>query len=193
MKYSIPAVIFAGGKSSRMGSDKALLPFDGYATLAEYQYRRLQKYFHQVYLSAKKQKFPFDAPLILDTYTVSSPLVGIVSLFETLDTEAVFILSVDAPFVDTTVIGKLMQLQHEHYDAVIAKTAKGLQPLCGIYRRTILPAAYTALQENNHRLGKLLHGVTSQTVHFEEEKLFSNLNCPDEYENAYKRTLQLVP
>jgi len=37
------AIIFAGGKSSRMGRDKALLPFGGYDTLTEYQYRRLSQ------------------------------------------------------------------------------------------------------------------------------------------------------
>ncbi|HGZ69822.1 MAG TPA: molybdenum cofactor guanylyltransferase, partial [Nitratifractor sp.] len=77
------AVILAGGKSSRMGSDKALLPFGGYPTLAEYQYRRLSILFENVYISTKEDKFDFEAPLILDKEKSSSPLLAAASIFET--------------------------------------------------------------------------------------------------------------
>lgn len=43
MLLDIPCVIFAGGKSSRMGEDKALLPFGNFKTLTQYQLTRLQK------------------------------------------------------------------------------------------------------------------------------------------------------
>jgi len=76
MKYTIPAVIFAGGKSSRMGKDKASLPFGSYDTLAEYQYQRLKKIFSDIYIGSKTDKFDFNAPLILDRYSVSSPMAG---------------------------------------------------------------------------------------------------------------------
>ena len=101
------AVLFAGGKSSRMGRDKSLLPFGGYETLCEYQFQRLQKLFSKVYISTKEQKFGFEAPLILDRYPESSPLIGLLSVFETISEDECFILSVDAPFVDEAVITKL--------------------------------------------------------------------------------------
>jgi len=186
MKYTMPAIIFAGGKSSRMGRDKALLPFAGYTTLSEYQYRRLKHYFQHVYLSTKEEKFHFDAMLIFDRYDINSPLVGLVSLFETLNTEEVFILSVDAPFVNKVVIDRLIETKREHYDAVVAKTSQGLQPLCGIYKRTILPAAKMALKAKNHKLGALLQAVKSRTLLFEDEQLFTNLNHPGDYEKAYQ-------
>jgi len=43
--FDIPCVILCGGKSSRMGEDKALLPFGEYSTLVQYQYERLQSVF----------------------------------------------------------------------------------------------------------------------------------------------------
>jgi molybdopterin-guanine dinucleotide biosynthesis protein A len=190
MKYKMPAVIFAGGKSSRMGKDKALLPFSGYKTLAQYQYERLQKLFEVVYLSAKEDKFDFEAAFIPDRYEISSPLAGIVTVFETLDVEEVFILSVDAPFVNETVINTLMKKKRQEDDTVIAKTQSGLQPLCGIYRHTVLPLAKTALKENRHRLTHLLKEVQSSFVMFEEESLFANLNHPHEYEKALKHLIQ---
>ena len=69
MPYKMPAVLFAGGRSSRMGQDKALLPFAGFKTLSEYQYRRLSEIFEKVYISSKEDKFDFQADILFDTYT----------------------------------------------------------------------------------------------------------------------------
>ena len=181
--YNIPAVIFAGGKSSRMGQDKALLPFANTTTLSQFQYQKLDTLFQTVYLSAKTNKFDFPCQVITDNYEESSPLVGIVSLFESLEVDAVFILSVDAPLVDETVINKLYEVYRENpqVSAVIAKSPKGLEPLCGIYTREILPLAKEYLSTNNHRLTKLLDHSQIKVVHFSSNKPFTNLNTPEEY------------
>ena len=60
MLYDMPMVIFAGGKSSRMGQDKALMPFGKYNSLAQYQCERLSKIFKNIYISSKTNKFDFD-------------------------------------------------------------------------------------------------------------------------------------
>jgi len=181
--FNIPIVIFAGGKSSRMGEDKALLPFASYPTLAQYQYERLQKLFTKVYISSKTNKFNFEAPLILDNYIQSSPLVGIVTIFETLEANEVFVLSVDAPFVNEEIIKTLIESSHSS-SATIAKTKSGKQPLCGVYRRSILKQALKNLKQDNHRLGYLLKQTHSTFIEFEDELMFSNLNHPFEYEEA---------
>ena len=93
MKRSINAVIVAGGKSSRMGQDKSLLPFGTYRTLAEYQHVKLSKLFNKVYISTKEDKFDFECLVVKDIFQVSSPLVGLISIFETLQTDEVFIIS----------------------------------------------------------------------------------------------------
>ncbi len=188
MKYPITAVIFAGGKSSRMGKDKALLPFAGYNTLSEFQYHRLSSFFHQVYISSKKNKFDFDVNIIVDCYDESSPLVGLISIFETLEVDEVFILSVDAPFVNKATITKLLSYEKK-YDAVIAKSSSGVQPLCGIYRRSILSMAQKYLKEENYRLNSLLKAVDTKFVSFEDDTLFTNLNHPHEYESALKKII----
>ena len=65
--FPLPCVIFAGGKSSRMGRDKALLPFGGEPTLAAYQFTRLSPLFPATYLSAKTaEKFSDAMPVIVD-------------------------------------------------------------------------------------------------------------------------------
>ena len=115
------AVIFAGGKSSRMGEDKALLPFGNYPTLTEFQQAKLSTLFDKVYISAKENKFDFDCMVIEDNYIVNSPLVGLISVFETLNVEEVFILSVNEPFVNKETIQKLLSNNESYLDVIIVK------------------------------------------------------------------------
>ena len=187
MIESLDAVIFAGGKSSRMGEDKALLPFAGYSTLAEFQHSRLSKLFKHVAISAKENKFDFDCVVIGDIYKEHSPLVGIISIFETLQVEEVFILSVDAPFVESDTIEKILSCKENDSDAVVAQSPSGVQPLCGLYKKSILPFAQQQLEKNNHRLRDLLRLVNTEYVKFEEDLPFTNLNHPEEYQEALKR------
>jgi len=187
--FSIPCVIFAGGKSSRMGQDKALLPFGGFTSLTEYQYQRLTKLFDNVYISAKENKFSFDAEVIEDTPTdnLYAPTAGFEAMFTKLDHERVFVLSVDTPFVGEKEIRALLKNDNENVDAVIAETATGSHPMCGIYHRSLLPAFKSMLKEDDHRLGKLLKMSKSKFVMFEDEAAFANLNHPHEYEDALKK------
>jgi molybdopterin-guanine dinucleotide biosynthesis protein A len=180
------AVIFAGGKSSRMGKDKALLPFGSYPTLTEFQQTKLNSIFDKVYISAKENKFDFDCMVIEDKYTENSPLVGIISIFETLVAEEAFILSVDAPFVNNETIQRLLEHNQTPLDAVVAQSPNGVQPLCGIYKRSILPLAYAQLAKGNHRLGDLLRLANTLFVKFDEDTPFTNLNHPDEYKKALR-------
>ncbi len=177
------AVIFAGGRSSRMGRDKALLPFGGYDTLTEYQYRRLLPLFERVWLSAKEDKFPFDAPLIPDRYPESSPLVALAAALEQAAHPWVFVLSVDMPQVDAALIDRLHATAHDNpqAQAVIARSSRGLEPLCGLYHRDLLPSVHAQLEEGEHRMQGLLRTHPTFEVPCEREAVFTNLNTPEEY------------
>ena len=183
MMQNSVAVIMAGGKSSRMQRDKALLPFGGESTLIEFQYRRLEKIFAKVYVAAKSNKFGFKVNLIEDRYATSSPLVALISMFESLEVDEVFVLSVDAPFVSQEVIAKLYASRSEEADIIVAESNHGLEPLCAIYRRSFLECAYGALEADNHRLQSLFDTLSVVRVKMEEEA-FLNLNYPAEYEEA---------
>ncbi|HEY9128525.1 MAG TPA: molybdenum cofactor guanylyltransferase MobA, partial [Sulfurovum sp.] len=169
MKKNKNAVIFAGGKSSRMGEDKSLLPFGGYPTLAQYQHAKLSELFDNVYISAKEDKFDFECKVIKDILKETSPLIGLISIFKTLQADEVFILSVDAPFVDEAIIETLFKHDHIMLDVVVAQSPGGIQPLCGIYKRSILPLAYAQLKKGNHRLGDLLDLARTSFVRFEKD------------------------
>lgn len=185
-RFDLSCVIFAGGRSSRMGQDKSLLPFGGYNTLAEYQYRRLSKLFANIYISAKENKFDFVADLIVDSASeaVFAPTAGFDAMFRTLQDERIFVLSVDTPFVGEEEIAAILENDSADLDAVIAQTASGSHPMCGIYHRTLLPSFEKMLREENHRLGQLLKQSKTAYVTFANEEPFANLNHPHEYEAA---------
>lgn len=185
----ISCVLFAGGKSSRMGEDKSLLPFGGLPTLAQYQYERLKKKFPLVAISTKTaDKFDFIADFILDPAAVDfAPTAGFVSCFKTLADERIMVLSVDTPFIDEMIFKSLLEEDEEGLDAVIARTPTGSHPLCGIYHRSLLEEFERMLREGDHRLGKLLSSSKTRYVMFEDEEAFANLNHPHEYQSALSR------
>jgi molybdopterin-guanine dinucleotide biosynthesis protein A len=166
-----------------MGRDKALLPFGGYPTLAEYQYRRLLLLFDQVSLSAKEDKFPFDAPVIPDRHEASSPIVALASVLETMNSEWIFVLSVDMPNVDALLIAQLYAGRdtHPQAHAVIATSSTGCEPLCALYHRDLLPVVLRQLDEDNHRMRSLIATVPSIEIHCARDGVFANLNTPEEY------------
>ncbi|MDD5159910.1 MAG: molybdenum cofactor guanylyltransferase MobA [Sulfuricurvum sp.] len=187
--FSLPCIIFAGGKSSRMGEDKSLLPFGGFSSLSEFQYERLMPLFQSVHISTKSaDKFDFNANFILDPAEVDyAPTAGFVSALRMLDEDRIMVLSVDTPFIDERVFQTLIDADSGELDAVIAKTQTGSHPLCGIYHRSLLKEFERMLAEGDHRLGKLLSNAKTLYVEFSDEEPFANLNHPHEYKDAYER------
>lgn len=179
-------MIFAGGKSSRMGVDKALLPFRGFNTLTEFQLSKFSPYFSNVYISCKsRDKFDFEADFIEDLtiYKDSAPHMGLISAFETLKTDEIFVLSVDAPFFNVKHFKKLYKYLDTH-EAVVAKSPQGNQPLCAIYKKSILPHLKKLTDEKKYRFAHLFEKIDVKFVEFDDEQIFINLNTPEDYEKA---------
>jgi len=188
-KTDIPLIIFAGGKSSRMGEDKSLLPFASYPTLTEYQIDRFKPYFKNIYISCKdKTKFDFHANFIEDIIKdESSPFIGLISAFEKLNSEYIFVLSVDTPFFTYDDFLKLKVNTNNNYQAVVATTQKSYQPLCSIYKRDILKDLYKLHDEKSYKFSFLYDKIRVKFVEFTDEKSFDNLNFPKDYQIALKR------
>jgi molybdopterin-guanine dinucleotide biosynthesis protein A len=182
-KIDIPLVIFAGGKSSRMGRDKSLLPFREYSTLTEYQLRRFDNEFDNIYISCKsKDKFDFVANYIEDCSDTYSPLVAIESIFDYLDCDSFVALSVDTPYISIDTLRLLIENNSLEYIATTAKS-EYIEPLCTIYNRPILPIIKEAIASNHHKLMLLLKDANVVPISKDE---FTNLNYHDDYLEAIK-------
>ncbi len=189
--YDIPCVIFAGGRSSRMGEDKSLLPFGDSKTLTQFQVNRFKPYFNEVFISCKsREKFDFEANFIEDFqhYKDSAPFIGLISVLSQIKQEEVFILSVDTPFFEKSDFLLLFEtMQKKRADAVVAKTQKGMQPLCAIYKKSCIPILEKLITDKKFKFKNLFDKINIAVVDFENESSFSNLNYKEEYKKALKR------
>lgn len=182
----LPCVIMAGGKSSRMGSDKALLPFGGYETLTQYQLSRLSPLFQSLHVSAKnKEKFDFDASFIEDitTYKEHSPLVALLSILQKFQTP-VAVLSVDTPFVSEEIFTRLFEQMDANTDAVIASSPASSHQLCAIYSPRICGNIIAMLERDEHKIRTLFNTINAKFIAFENDEPFLNLNTQIEYAKA---------
>ena len=179
-KIKMPLVLLAGGKSSRMNTNKTLLPFAN-ETLISYQYNRLKPYFQKIYISTKKNQFQFDN-ILFDQYSVYSPLYAIKSIFEQINYKKIFILAVDTPFVTINTIKQIIK-QSDSYDITVAKT-NFRHNLCGVYNKNIISVINQMVKSNNHKLGLLLEQSKTNYILFSDENEFLNLNTLQEYQKA---------
>ena len=169
-----------------MGEDKALLPFGSYKTLTQYQFQRLSQIFQNVYISTKNpKKFTFKAEFIVDEREDNySPLNGFLAIFEQLQADSVFVMSVDTPFISDLEIKKLVEADKANNDATVAQTKEKIHPLCGIYHRSIFQEILRMFVNNRHKLTELLKNTNCSYVSFENERAFLNLNRPSDYQEA---------
>ncbi|MDR2152592.1 MAG: NTP transferase domain-containing protein [Helicobacteraceae bacterium] len=176
----VSAIVLAGGKSERMGANKALLPFGKFATLAEYQYRRLLDcgLFESVSFSLKTPFLPFEAPLILDEIALDAPIAAIVAALKAAKTDRVFALAVDTPFFDE--FEKLLAIDAK---AAIARDTNGAHPLCAIYAKSLSRDFERAIAKGEYAIKAALKNAQIEYVDFDERKLV-NLNFRGDYDRA---------
>ncbi|GAA8321499.1 molybdenum cofactor guanylyltransferase MobA [Helicobacter pylori] len=183
----IPCVLLAGGKSSRFITNniqinKALMPFESYFSLLEYQYTRLLKLFKKVIISAKKS-YELNAPYLLERESdLFSPLFGIYNAFLTLQTPYIFFIPIDTPLVSFESIKALCGVKN--FSVVYAKSPTKEHYLISLWYQNNLNTLSYALKTQNYRLSDLVKNTSSIAMHFNKEEEFLNLNTLKDYELA---------
>lgn len=179
---NIPCVILSGGKSSRMGNDKSLLPFGAENSLAKYQHDKFSKIFQNVYISSKKNKFDFSCEVIYDESEIFSPMVALQSILKRFNNQKVFIVCVDTPLIELSSIMKIVENKDKAEVIICADNLK-THNLCGIFSSDILPKIDEMLENENHKINYLLTKLVDlKIIHFENSHQFSNINTQDDYD-----------
>ena len=183
--FEITCVILSGGKSSRMGEDKSLLPFSSSKTLIEYQYQRLKPYFKDIYISSKNDKFDFidKNSLILDeNKDIYSPILALDTIFNKFQNEKIFLITVDTPLVTIESISELIN-ESKNYDICIAQTEK-THNLCGVFSSNISLSIKSMINNNIHKINYLIKNNKYIILDFPNNIEFMNINNKCEYEDA---------
>lgn len=136
-------VILCGGDSSRMGSDKALLPF-GDECLLEYMVHKYAPHFDRIYLSVNKRgdygHLDLEVTEIPDIYSNAGPMGAILSSLTMIVEDRAFFMSIDTPFLQPALAIHLLEAS-EHYDACSLKLRDSyVDIIAAVYSKACIPA-----------------------------------------------------
>jgi molybdopterin-guanine dinucleotide biosynthesis protein A len=187
------AAILVGGKSSRMGSNKAFLELKG-KTFIELQIDLLREIFDDIFISANtSSEYEYlNLSIFKDVYPGKGPLGGIYTSLINSSSLHTFMLACDMPFIGPELINHLKDLTKE-YDVVIPKSEKGLEPLHAFYSKKCIDPIKRSLEEDNLRITSFFPHVNVKIVELDNLNLsdsfknsIKNLNTRDDYEDVTK-------
>ena len=188
------AVVLAGGKSSRMGRPKAMLPFGGEPLIAQVV-RRLGLLFPDVVVvAAPGQELPeLPATLVRDDVAYQGPVGGISYGLRACGSAAAYVTSCDVPFLSLPLVSHMASRLPGH-DVVVPYWEGRPQPLHAVYRCSVLPLLERQLERGELRPVFLYDRV--RTLRVEEDEIrtvdpdgssFFNMNTPEDYAAARAR------
>jgi molybdenum cofactor guanylyltransferase len=183
----VTGVILVGGKSRRMGRDKAFLPWQG-APLFEQTLSLFKESFERVLLvGGEESRFArYGVGVTPDIYP-GSALGGLYTGLFQVTTPHVFVACCDMPFPSEALLRHLCSLK-DGFDCVVPETAQALEPLFAVYAKTALPAMLELLSSGNFRVYDLYPMLKTRFVRaeelapfMEEGKALLNVNTPEEF------------
>ena len=184
----LSAIILAGGKSSRMGKDKALIEMQG-VPLLQRTANLVQGYANPVYIITpwiERYQRIVSANCYLLRETCPSgetqgPLVGFAQALVHVKTEWVLLLACDLPNLKTVAMEEwLLQLDHV-YDKKVAclpRHEKGWEPLCGFYRSSCLTSLDMYIEGGVRTFQQWLQFNCVQELFVSDRSVLFNCNTP---------------
>jgi len=188
------AIILAGGQSSRMGTNKALLKLNG-KTVIEGIAQSLEKVADEILIVTNT---PADyeflhLPMTEDNFKGMGPLAGIEAGLSASNTEYNLITACDMPFISVDLGNYLLSCLAD-YQAAVPEISGRLHPLFAAYRKDVNEAVIKSLEDNQLRIRHFLHSIHVKIVKNDlleslglpdEEIYFFNMNDRNEYEKAF--------
>lgn len=199
----LTVLILAGGRSTRMGRDKAWLELAG-APLVEQVATRLLPLAREIIFSANDpgafdeliRRLPLPAKVAVDVHGDAGPLAGLHAGLSAATNNLVFAVATDMPFVNRRLV-EVMAVACRQADAVVPRVqVPGFampqpEPLHALYRKSCLPAIEAALNSGRRRVASFLEDV--DVCYLDEDVLrqvdpelrsFRNVNTPDDWAQA---------
>lgn len=180
MKNNITGIILTGGKSSRMGTDKAELPYNG-KKLVEYSIETLRPLCNDIFISSSAPEHrSYALPTIEDEYPNMGPIMGIYSCLKKSKTDLNLVISCDMPHINSEVLSLLLDNSCS-MAKVFTWGAGKVEPLAGLYSKAIIPFIEKQIAEHNYKLMQLLDSSNAAKLELEGHDgsyIFKNMNRP---------------
>lgn len=199
MNPLLSAIVLAGGQSSRMGQDKALILVNGIPLLQQTCEIALKCAISVTVVSFYPEKYRVIVPLNchrlqeqpLPGETIShGPLAGFAQGLATVKTPWVLLLACDLPYLQVNILQQWMQQlpEEDDYLALLPCTDIGWDPLCGFYRTTCLAHLIPFLEHGGRSFQGWLAQISVKSIAFSpipniallEQKMLFNCNTPED-------------
>jgi molybdenum cofactor guanylyltransferase len=188
------AIVLCGGKSTRMGTPKALLPF-GHETMLQRVVRLLADVVSPIVVVAAADQrlphLPHEVIITRDEQQGRGPLEGLRAGLKALptDVETAYVTSCDVPLLEPAFVREMLDFA-SGYDIAVTEIDGFPHPLSAVYRRSVLPHVEELLAANRLRPVFLFDRVKTRRVRPDEItadpelRTLRNLNTREEYEQA---------
>ncbi|MFK5926145.1 MAG: molybdenum cofactor guanylyltransferase [Desulfuromusa sp.] len=180
---NVTGVLLAGGKSRRMGKDKALLEFAG-QTLFARSLLLLEQFFSNILIAGDRPDLARpDIPAIADLYP-GSALGGLYTGLSAAKTDWIFVAPCDMPYPDARIVERLLS-NRTGVDAVVPRTTEGYEPVFALYHKNCLPQMEAMLQLNQYRIYDFYQRIAIRFLDPAElpegwQRALININTPEQ-------------
>lgn len=186
----VTGAVLAGGQSTRMGQNKALLPWEGGTVISAVSSLMGGLFDHVLVVAADPEPYRFlGLPEARDHRPGMGPLGGIEAALRASPDRRVFVVACDMPFLSPDLIRHMTSLPAA--EAVVPYIAGRPEPLHALYSQDALASVHSLLAEGERRVYALLDRLNVRRVDEDEvrrfgdpERLFANLNRPEDYRQA---------
>ncbi len=185
---SATAIILAGGKSGRMGTDKGMLLING-QTMLERICKQLRGTFGQILVSAADaEKYGFTGfEIVRDKIPGQGPLRGIASALEASANEINFVVACDIPHIEMGWVKKMLT-EAKGADIVVPTTGnKKLEPLFAVYRKSALDAIKQTLRKGKRKISEAFDRCEVKYINLGKADWLININTMAEYEEFQRK------
>lgn len=182
-------VLLAGGLSSRLGINKALLPMRSGKTLIECVVQQMTPMFSQILISTNTPELLafLGLPMIPDDEAGQGPLMGMTTALRHSTNDLNLVVSCDAPYIDPHAVTFLFRHIQQH-DACVLVTPDGrYHNLFALYRKSVIGPATRSMASGRRRMPSIIDfGADIRYVQAPEGLSLLNLNTPEDVENWYQ-------
>jgi molybdopterin-guanine dinucleotide biosynthesis protein A len=192
----ITGIVLAGGKSSRIGTEKGLVKFRN-KPLIEYSLNVLKLVADEIIISSNLMVYDgFGFPVLKDEFPDSGPMGGIYTCLKASENKVNIVLSCDMPMVNADFLNSLLAAS-EGFDAVVPwHEKKYFEPLCAVYHKKLLPVFEDFIQNKNFRIPDLFTAVNTNYLKIGKEfgvdpLIFFNINTLQQLEELSSITIEV--
>ncbi|MBK9318919.1 MAG: molybdenum cofactor guanylyltransferase [Bacteroidetes bacterium] len=193
MDKHMDGYILAGGKSSRMGTDKGLLKVNN-RFLIEFAIEHLRNCVNKIFLCTNNPEYiQFGFELVPDRISEEGPASAIATALQHATAPKLFVLSCDTPFISEVIIQRIISLS-EGAEITVPLVNNRLEPLCGVYASSCRDKWKEQFDSGVRKMQTLIENFNFKALDLEseikaDEMAFLNINTPNDFETA-KRQLR---